>query len=90
MIPAAFPYQKRRRQVLGRAMAYVEVGEGDFIVLMHGNATSSYLCATCCQTSSHKGAASPPTLSAQVTPTSCQIVASARIALSIARAASMQ
>src|ERR1700730_7581280 len=43
MISAAFPYQKQRRQVLGREMAYVEVGEGDPIVLLHGNPTSSYL-----------------------------------------------
>src|SRR5262245_58755780 len=43
MIPAAFPYQKQRRRVLGREMAYVEVGEGDPIVLLHGNPTSSYL-----------------------------------------------
>jgi len=43
MISAAFPYQKRRRRVLGREMAYVEVGEGDSIVLLHGNPTSSYL-----------------------------------------------
>jgi hypothetical protein len=32
MISAAFPYQKQRRRVLGREMAYVEVGEGDPIV----------------------------------------------------------
>src|SRR5215469_9066288 len=43
MISAAFPYQKRRQRVLGREMAYVEVGEGDPIVLLHGNPTSSYL-----------------------------------------------
>jgi haloalkane dehalogenase len=43
MISAAFPYHKRRLRVLGRAMAYVEVGEGDPIVLLHGNLTSSYL-----------------------------------------------
>jgi haloalkane dehalogenase len=43
MISAAFPYQKRRRRVLGREMAYVEVGQGDPIVLLHGNPTSSYL-----------------------------------------------
>jgi len=42
-ISAAFPYQKQRRRVLGREMAYVEVGEGDPIVLLHGNPTSSYL-----------------------------------------------
>jgi len=43
MISAAFPYQKHRRRVLGSEMAYVEVGEGDPIVLLHGNPTSSYL-----------------------------------------------
>jgi haloalkane dehalogenase len=43
MISAAFPYQKQRRTVLGRQMAYVEVGQGDPIVLLHGNPTSSYL-----------------------------------------------
>ena len=43
MISAAFPYQKQRRRVLGSAMAYVEVGQGDPIVLLHGNPTSSYL-----------------------------------------------
>ena len=43
MISAAFLYQKRRRRVLGSEMAYVEVGEGDPIVLLHGNPTSSYL-----------------------------------------------
>jgi len=43
MISAAFPYQKQRRRVLGREMAYVEVGSGDPIVLLHGNPTSSYL-----------------------------------------------
>src|SRR5262244_1763099 len=43
MISAAFPYQKQRRRVSGSEMAYVEVGEGDPIVLLHGNPTSSYL-----------------------------------------------
>src|ERR1700741_2777737 len=43
MISAAFPYQKQRRRVLGREMAYVEVGQGDPIVFLHGNPTSSYL-----------------------------------------------
>jgi len=43
MISAAFPYQKQRRRVLGSEMAYVEVGKGDPIVLLHGNPTSSYL-----------------------------------------------
>ena len=43
MISATFPYQKQRRRVLGSEMAYVEVGQGDPIVLLHGNPTSSYL-----------------------------------------------
>jgi haloalkane dehalogenase len=43
MISAAFPNQKQRRRVLGREMTYVEAGEGDPIVLLHGNPTSSYL-----------------------------------------------
>ena len=43
MMSAAFPYKKQRRKVLGREMAYVEVGKGDPIVFLHGNPTSSYL-----------------------------------------------
>ena len=42
-ISAAFRYPKQRRRVLGSEMAYVEVGQGDPIVLLHGNPTSSYL-----------------------------------------------
>lgn len=42
-LSAEFPYDKRRVAVEGRSMAYVEVGEGDPIVLLHGNPTSSYL-----------------------------------------------
>ena len=37
------PIAKRRLEVLGHSMAYVEAGEGDPIVLLHGNPTSSYL-----------------------------------------------
>jgi haloalkane dehalogenase len=43
VISAAFPYKKQRLEVHGSEMAYVEVGEGDPIVLLHGNPTSSYL-----------------------------------------------
>ncbi len=39
-------YEKRYADVLGRRMAYVEVGEGDPVVLLHGNPTSSYLWRT--------------------------------------------
>ncbi|WP_199613790.1 haloalkane dehalogenase [Paenibacillus alkalitolerans] len=38
-----FPYEKKRRQVFGLEMAYVEVGSGDPIVFLHGNPSSSYL-----------------------------------------------
>jgi len=38
-----FPYQKKHQEVLGQEMAYVEVGDGDPIVFLHGNPTSSYL-----------------------------------------------
>jgi haloalkane dehalogenase len=34
---------KNPRRVLGNEMAYVEVGRGDPIVLLHRNPTSSYL-----------------------------------------------
>jgi haloalkane dehalogenase len=43
MISATFPYQKKHQLVLGQEMAYVEVGNGDPIVFLHGNPTSSYL-----------------------------------------------
>jgi haloalkane dehalogenase len=43
MMSATFPYQKKRQEVLGHEMAYVEVGSGDPIVFLHGNPTSSYL-----------------------------------------------
>lgn len=38
-----FPYTKRYATVHGKQMAYVEHGEGDPIVFLHGNPTSSYL-----------------------------------------------
>ncbi len=37
------PLDKRAVQVLGASMAYVSHGEGDPIVLLHGNPSSSYL-----------------------------------------------
>jgi len=36
-------YRKRFAEVLGKQMAYVEVGTGDPIVFFHGNITSSYM-----------------------------------------------
>ena len=36
-------YTKKTTQVLGKPMAYVDEGEGDPIVFLHGNPTSSFL-----------------------------------------------
>jgi haloalkane dehalogenase len=43
MISAAFPYEKKQKVVLGLEMAYVEEGQGDPIVFLHGNPTYSYV-----------------------------------------------
>jgi len=42
MIAAKEP-EKQRASVLGKTMAYVEIGAGDPILFLHGNPTSSYL-----------------------------------------------
>jgi len=43
VISAEERYAKKTATVLGKRMAYVEVGAGDPIVFLHGNPTSSYL-----------------------------------------------
>ena len=43
MVSTDSRYEKKRIEVLGHTMASVEVGEGDPIVFLHGNPTSSYL-----------------------------------------------
>ena len=43
MIPVEERYTKKRAEILGRTMTYVETGTGDPIVFLHGNPTSSYL-----------------------------------------------
>ena len=43
MTSAEERYPKQRKQVLGHSMGYVETGDGDPIVFLHGNPTSSYL-----------------------------------------------
>src|SRR2546426_7967344 len=43
MISATFPYEKKHKLVLGLEMAYVDEGQGDPIVCLHGNPPSSYL-----------------------------------------------
>jgi haloalkane dehalogenase len=42
-VDAQFPFEKRRLDIDGVPMAYVDEGEGDPIVFLHGNPTSSYL-----------------------------------------------
>lgn len=42
-ISSEFPYEKKTATVDGLTMAYVDEGEGDPIVFLHGNPTSSYL-----------------------------------------------
>ncbi|HKI98436.1 MAG TPA: haloalkane dehalogenase [bacterium] len=42
-ISPGFPYESRFVQVKGSRMHYVEAGQGDPILLIHGNPTSSYL-----------------------------------------------
>ena len=42
-IGAGFPYEKKRIKVHGAEMAYVQKGEGDPVLFLHGNPTSSYL-----------------------------------------------
>jgi haloalkane dehalogenase len=42
-ISAADPYTRKRVEVLDSEMAYIDTGEGDPIVFLHGNPTSSYL-----------------------------------------------
>jgi len=42
-ISATSRYSTQKRKVLDHEMAYVEVGQGDPIVSLHGNPTSSFL-----------------------------------------------
>jgi haloalkane dehalogenase len=43
MISEVMPYEKQFLNVLDRTMAYFDIGQGDPIVFLHGNPTSSYL-----------------------------------------------
>lgn len=43
MINPKMQYEKKKIEVLGKKMAYVDVGEGDPIVFFHGNITSSFM-----------------------------------------------
>ncbi len=43
-ISPEFPYESRFIEILGSQMHYVEKGEGEPILFLHGQPTSSYLC----------------------------------------------
>jgi len=43
MINEHVPHPKKTCTVLDQQLAYIEAGQGDPIVFVHGNATSSYL-----------------------------------------------
>lgn len=42
-ISAEFPFESKYQDVLGSRMHYIDVGQGDPILFLHGNPTSSYL-----------------------------------------------
>ena len=42
-ISEQYPYENQYKSILGKRMAYLEHGDGDSIVFLHGNPTSSYL-----------------------------------------------
>jgi haloalkane dehalogenase len=78
MISAALPYQKHRQQVRGREMAYVKAGEGEPIVLLQGNLTSSYLWRNVLPPLQPLGRCIAPDLIGWATRTSCLIAGPAR------------
>nr|ADI18505.1 predicted hydrolases or acyltransferases (alpha/beta hydrolase superfamily) [uncultured gamma proteobacterium HF4000_19M20] len=40
---SGFKYEKKYLEILGKKMAFVDEGQGDPTVFLHGNPTSSYL-----------------------------------------------
>ena len=61
-IAANDPYERKRVSVLDTDMAYVDVGEGDPIIFLHGNPTSSYLWRNVIPQLSQKGRCLAPDL----------------------------
>ena len=43
LISAEFPYESKYVEVHGSKMHYIDEGEGDPILFLHGNPTSSYV-----------------------------------------------
>ena len=60
-IPEADPYDRRSVEVLDSRMSYIDSGEGDAIVFLHGNGTFSYVWRNIIPYAEPFGAASRPT-----------------------------
>ena len=43
VLSAEFPYESKYVEILGSKMHYIDQGEGDVFLFLHGNPTSSYL-----------------------------------------------
>jgi len=43
VLSAEFPYESKYMEILGSEMHYIDQGEGDVFLFLHGNPTSSYL-----------------------------------------------
>ena len=74
---AEMRYPKKRAGVNGLEMAYVDEGEGDPIVFLHGNPVSSYLWRNILPHLEGKGRLIAPDLIGMGIPTACRIVAPA-------------
>jgi len=62
MISEVMPYKKQFLNVFDRAMAYVDIGQGNPLVFLHGNPTSSYLWRTILPYLQEKGRCIAPDL----------------------------
>ena len=43
VLSAEFPYESKYIEILGSKMHYIDQGQGDVFLFLHGNPTSSYL-----------------------------------------------
>jgi len=65
-ISSEFPYQHKFVEIHGSNMAYIDEGEGDPILFLHGQPTSSYLWRNIIPFVENKGRIIAPTTSALV------------------------
>ena len=62
MFSEVMPYEKSFVNVLDRAIAYIDIGEGDPFVFLHRNPTSSYLWRNILPFLQHQGRCIAPDL----------------------------